>query len=88
MTVEAPYGTWTSPVDARLAAGHAGAPEFIGTVGDEVWWTEPRPDEGGRRPRVRPGAAGPTPTARPPPVRYKQQSRPTNGPGLKTGGGG
>ncbi|MFJ9624285.1 S9 family peptidase [Streptomyces sp. NPDC101181] len=56
----APYGTWPSPVDAALAASHDGAPDHLGTVGDEVWWTEPRPAEGGRRALVRRRADGTT----------------------------
>ncbi|WP_330172769.1 prolyl oligopeptidase family serine peptidase [Streptomyces sp. NBC_01498] len=48
-----PYGSWPSPIDAALAASHDGRPEYVGTVGDEVWWTEPRPAEGGRRALVR-----------------------------------
>ncbi|MFD5892730.1 prolyl oligopeptidase family serine peptidase [Streptomyces sp. NPDC060366] len=48
-----PYGSWPSPIDAALAASHDGRPEFVGTVGDEVWWTEPRPAEDGRRALVR-----------------------------------
>ncbi|MER7111475.1 prolyl oligopeptidase family serine peptidase [Streptomyces sp. NPDC000229] len=47
------YGTWPSPIDARIAAAHDGRPDFVGVVGDEVWWTEPRPAEGGRRALVR-----------------------------------
>ncbi|MFK4693458.1 S9 family peptidase [Streptomyces pristinaespiralis] len=47
------YGTWPSPIDAALAASHDGRPEYLGVVGDEVWWTAPRPDEGGRRALVR-----------------------------------
>ncbi|MEV6162938.1 prolyl oligopeptidase family serine peptidase [Streptomyces sp. NPDC052052] len=42
------YGTWPSPIDARLAASHDGRPDYVGVVGDEVWWTEPRPAEAGR----------------------------------------
>ncbi|MEU6402444.1 prolyl oligopeptidase family serine peptidase [Streptomyces sp. NPDC046985] len=53
-----PYGSWPSPVDAALAAAHDGKPEFTGYVGDEVWWTEPRPAEGGRRTLVRRVASG------------------------------
>ncbi|GAA2770796.1 prolyl oligopeptidase family serine peptidase [Streptomyces rameus] len=49
----APYGTWPSPIDAALAAAHDGRPEWVGFVGDEIWWTEPRPAEGGRRALVR-----------------------------------
>ena len=43
------YGSWPSPVDAALAAAHDGFAEWVGFVGDEPWWTEPRPTEGGRR---------------------------------------
>ncbi|MEU9008929.1 prolyl oligopeptidase family serine peptidase [Streptomyces sp. NPDC048479] len=47
------YGTWPSPIDAALAASHDGRPEYLGMVGDEVWWTAPRPTEGGRRALMR-----------------------------------
>ncbi|MFI0977006.1 prolyl oligopeptidase family serine peptidase [Streptomyces sp. NPDC021093] len=53
MVPTGPYGSWPSPIDAALAASHDGAPEFVGMVGDEVWWTVPRPGEGGRRALVR-----------------------------------
>ncbi|SFC42112.1 prolyl oligopeptidase family serine peptidase [Streptomyces aidingensis] len=51
--VPAPYGSWPSPVDAALVAAHDGRPEYAGQVGAEVWWTEPRPAEGGRRALMR-----------------------------------
>ncbi|MEU6885842.1 prolyl oligopeptidase family serine peptidase [Streptomyces viridosporus] len=47
------YGEWPSPIDAATAAAHDGSPEYAGFVGNEVWWTEPRPAEGGRRTLVR-----------------------------------
>ncbi|NEA66830.1 prolyl oligopeptidase family serine peptidase [Streptomyces sp. SID12488] len=53
-----PYGSWLSPIDAELAAEHDGSPEYVGFVGDEAWWTEPRPTEGGRRTLVRRRADG------------------------------
>ncbi|WP_030547411.1 prolyl oligopeptidase family serine peptidase [Streptomyces albus] len=53
MVSTAPYGAWQSPIDAGLAAAHDGRPEYPGTVGEEVWWTAPRPAEGGRRTLVR-----------------------------------
>ncbi|GAA3293201.1 prolyl oligopeptidase family serine peptidase [Streptomyces cinereospinus] len=53
-----PYGSWPSPIDAALAAAHDGHPEYVGFVGDEAWWTEPRPAEGGRRTLVRRHADG------------------------------
>ncbi|MFI6654222.1 prolyl oligopeptidase family serine peptidase [Streptomyces sp. NPDC050523] len=52
------YGSWPSPIHAALAAAHDGRPEFVGFVGDEAWWTEPRPAEGGRRTLVRRRADG------------------------------
>ncbi|AVH55470.1 MULTISPECIES: prolyl oligopeptidase family serine peptidase [Streptomyces] len=52
------YGSWPSPIDATLAAAHDGHPEFVGFVGDEAWWTGPRPTEGGRRTLVRRRADG------------------------------
>lgn len=52
------YGTWPSPIDAALAASHEGRPEFLGMVADEVWWTAPRPTEGGRRALIRRRADG------------------------------
>lgn len=53
MAKTTPYGSWLSPIDAALAAAHDGHPAFVGFVGDEAWWTEPRPTEGGRRALVR-----------------------------------
>ncbi|MEV6794349.1 prolyl oligopeptidase family serine peptidase [Streptomyces sp. NPDC051320] len=58
MTATGAYGTWSSPIDAALAASHDGRPEFVGAVGDEVWWTAPRPAEGGRRALMRRRADG------------------------------
>lgn len=52
------YGSWPSPIGAALAAAHDGHPEFVGFVGDEAWWTEPRPTEGGLRTLVRRTADG------------------------------
>ncbi|MEU4848954.1 S9 family peptidase [Streptomyces gilvosporeus] len=58
MVTTAPYGAWPSPIDARTVASHDGRPTFVGVVGDEVWWTEPRPAEGGRRALMRRRADG------------------------------
>ncbi|MFD4791617.1 alpha/beta hydrolase family protein [Streptomyces sp. NPDC058459] len=44
----APYGTWTSPIRAADAAASEARAEWVGFVGDQVWWTEGRPVEGGR----------------------------------------
>ncbi|MFB7366149.1 S9 family peptidase, partial [Streptomyces hydrogenans] len=58
MQNEAAHGSWPSPVGAALAAANDGRPAYLGTVGDEVWWTAPRPAEGGRRTLVRRRADG------------------------------
>ncbi|MFJ6215827.1 prolyl oligopeptidase family serine peptidase [Streptomyces sp. NPDC092296] len=60
MATTAPYGTWTSPIRARDAAAHDGRPDWVGIVGPETWWTEPRPAEGGRTTLVRRRADGST----------------------------
>ncbi|MET1043383.1 MAG: prolyl oligopeptidase family serine peptidase [Microbacteriaceae bacterium] len=44
----APYGSWTSPIEAAelVSSGH---PLSGGAyIGDEIWWLEARPTEGGR----------------------------------------
>ncbi|MCX0247136.1 S9 family peptidase [Streptomyces drozdowiczii] len=60
MPTAQPHGSWTSPIDAALAASHDGRPEYTGPVGDELWCTEPRPAEAGRRALVRRTADGTT----------------------------
>ncbi|MEV5280340.1 prolyl oligopeptidase family serine peptidase [Streptomyces sp. NPDC052811] len=62
MVPTGPYGSWPSPIDAALAAANDGHAEYVGVVGDDLWWIEPRPAEGGRRVLVRRGPDG---TARP-----------------------
>ncbi|HCA84075.1 MAG TPA: acyl-peptide hydrolase [Streptomyces sp.] len=58
MVAKTPYGVWQSPIGAALAASHDGYPEYVGAIGDDVWWTAPRPEEGGRRALVRRRADG------------------------------
>ena len=48
-----PAGTWPSPITARsLVAGSVGISEVV-PDGDDVWWAESRPDNGGRTTLVR-----------------------------------
>jgi dipeptidyl aminopeptidase/acylaminoacyl peptidase len=45
---ELPYGSWPSPISAAsLVEGVVGISELI-TDGNDIWWSESRPDEGGR----------------------------------------
>ncbi len=48
MPLELPYGTWPSPLSARDVT--ASSPRIDGArfVGDDVWWGESLPHEGGR----------------------------------------
>ncbi len=53
MTEPRPHGSWPSPISARsLVAGAVGLGEVV-VDGDDVWWAESRPDEGGRTVVVR-----------------------------------
>lgn len=54
----APYGTWTSPLSAADVAASGVSAQWLGTVGDEVWWAEARTGEGGRVTLVRSRADG------------------------------
>lgn len=43
-----PYGEWASPITAAALATGSRRARFPALVGDEIWWSEDRPDEGGR----------------------------------------
>ncbi|MEU3059305.1 prolyl oligopeptidase family serine peptidase [Streptomyces subrutilus] len=75
--VTLPYGSWPSPIDAALAASLDGRPEYVGTVGAEVWWTEPRPEEAGRRTLVRRRPDGDAPEVTALPAPWNVRSRVT-----------
>ncbi|MFB6693549.1 prolyl oligopeptidase family serine peptidase [Streptomyces virginiae] len=92
-TQTCPYGSWPSPIDAGLAASLDGRPEYLGTVGPEVWWTEPRPREAGRRALVRrrPAGTGSEVSELPPPWNVRSRvteygGRPWAGAERATGG--
>jgi dipeptidyl aminopeptidase/acylaminoacyl peptidase len=53
MVQQSPYGAWDSPITVDMVAAADGKPAFLGSVGGELWWTEPRPAEGGRRALIR-----------------------------------
>lgn len=43
-----PHGSWPSPLTAARVVAGAANPGEIRADGDDVWWSESRPDEGGR----------------------------------------
>src|SRR6476469_6328575 len=55
-----PCGAWPSPLSAAAVAAGSIDLEWPRLVGDEVWWAEGRPDEGGRYVVVRRRADGST----------------------------
>ncbi|MBM3819374.1 MAG: S9 family peptidase [Acidimicrobiia bacterium] len=58
MPASAPYGTWTSPLPAaRVAAGELRL-SAVAIDGDDIYWVEGRPQEGGRNVLVRRDAGG------------------------------
>lgn len=48
-----PYGTWPSPLAPEALVAGAAAVGEARVDGDDVWWAESRPDEGGRSELVR-----------------------------------
>ncbi len=48
-----PYGAWPSPVTAALLVEGAATVAELRVDGDDVWWSEARPSEGGRTQLVR-----------------------------------
>ncbi|RAX49371.1 S9 family peptidase [Arthrobacter sp. AQ5-05] len=48
MTSRLPYGSWPSPISAAQVAAGTTPVGGGGFVGDELWWLEGRPAEGGR----------------------------------------
>jgi len=58
VTFVAPYGTWASPIAAQTVAEQGLRLGFVACDGDDVYWLEGRPQEGGRNVLVRRGADG------------------------------
>ncbi|WP_448627430.1 prolyl oligopeptidase family serine peptidase [Geodermatophilus sp. URMC 64] len=54
--MELPYGSWPTPITSELVVLAAARPSGVAVDGDDVWWGEFRPGEGGRTAVVRNGA--------------------------------
>ncbi|MQA94195.1 MAG: prolyl oligopeptidase family serine peptidase [Streptosporangiales bacterium] len=59
-SVALPFGTWPSPISAGSVAGAGLRLGFPTVMGDDFWWQETRPGEGGRTTIMHRGADGTT----------------------------
>ena len=53
MLLVSPYGSWKSPITAELVGGSEIGLEQVRIDGDDIYWIERRPQEGGRKVIVR-----------------------------------
>ena len=60
MTAVLPYGSWPTPVTSELVVRAAARPAGVAVDGEDVWWGEFRPGEGGRTAVVRRSPDGTT----------------------------
>ena len=73
MPVTAPYGSWKSPITTALIVSGAVGLGQVALEGDDVYWVEMRPAEGGRMVIARRNADGTTTDVTPPP--YSARTR-------------
>jgi dipeptidyl aminopeptidase/acylaminoacyl peptidase len=66
VTIVAPYGTWTSPISAQTVAEQGLRLGFVAFDGDDIYWLEGRPQQGGRNVLVRRRADGTVADVTPP----------------------
>jgi dipeptidyl aminopeptidase/acylaminoacyl peptidase len=62
-----PYGSWPTPITSELVVRAAARLGEVVVDGDDVWWAEGRPSEGGRTVLVRRSPDGTTTDLLPPP---------------------
>ncbi|HKX71438.1 MAG TPA: hypothetical protein VJM75_09435, partial [Acidimicrobiales bacterium] len=55
----APYGSWPTPITSELVVRAAAGLGEVAVDGDSVWWSELRPEEGGRTQIVQRTGDGP-----------------------------
>jgi dipeptidyl aminopeptidase/acylaminoacyl peptidase len=53
-----PYGSWPTPITSELVVRAARLPNGLALDGEDLWWSESRPEEGGRTAVLRRGADG------------------------------
>ena len=53
-----PYGAWPSPISVDMVVGGSRSLNAVWLDGDEVYWLEGRPEEGGRQVLMRRTSSG------------------------------
>src|SRR5690606_24810827 len=53
-----PYGSWPTPITSELVVRAARLPSGLALDGEDLWWSESRPEEGGRTAVLRRRADG------------------------------
>ena len=66
-----PYGSWRSPITSDLIVGETIGLAAVHVDGDEIYWIEGRPSEGGRNVLVRSGGQGDARDITPPPFNVR-----------------
>lgn len=73
MSQTVPYGAWRSPITADLIVGESVGLGWVALDGDELYWLEGRPREGGRTVLVRRHADGVIEDVTPPPFNVRSR---------------
>ncbi len=66
-----PYGAWPSPISVEMVVGGSRSLNAVWLDGDDVYWLEGRPHEGGRQVLMRRGASGAAEDVTPPGYNYR-----------------
>ncbi len=82
-----PAGLWDSPISAALAAARSACPSEIRLDGEDVYWLESRPSEGGRLVIVRRVLAGEISEVLPPPFSARSRVHEYGGGAYAVAGG-
>ncbi|RMH05107.1 MAG: S9 family peptidase [Nitrospirae bacterium] len=71
MSIQAPYGSWRSPITPDLIAAHTIRFGDLALAGDTLYWLETRPAEGGRTVLLRRSHTGTPEVLTPPPYNVR-----------------